>query len=232
MTTTLVTGANKGLGFETARQLIAKGHTVYVTARTTENAERAAEELRGLPLTLDVTDDATIRAAADQIEREHGVLDVLINNAGVNGGEMPPGECTGDQMHATLDTNVIGIVRMMNAFLPLLQRSANGVVVNVGSGLGSFGRMHDPHRLESQIPNIMAYSTAKAAVSMLTVQYARAYPQLRINVVDPGPTATDINGFRGFQTVEQGVEPIVEAAMLTQDGPTGAFHDRHGVSPW
>lgn len=117
---------------------------------------------------------------------------------------MPLGECTGEQVAAVLETNVVGIVRVLHAFLPLLERSDNGVVVNVGSGLGSFARVHDPERAESRVPNLLAYPTSKAAVSMLTVQYARAYPTLRINVVDPGPTATDLNNFSGLQSVEQG----------------------------
>lgn len=233
MTVTLITGANKGLGFETARRLIAAGHTVYAAARNPDNAQRAATELNALPLILDVTDDASVRAAADHISREHGLLDVLINNAGINsGGQKALGECTGADVATVLDTNVVGITRMLHAFLPLLQRSDNGAVVNVGSGLGSFARVHDPERAESRVPNLLAYPVSKAAVSMLTVQYARAYPNLRINVVDPGPTATDLNNHRGFQTVEQGAAPIVEAALLGADGPTGTFLDADGISPW
>ncbi|MFC5034647.1 SDR family NAD(P)-dependent oxidoreductase [Streptomyces sp. So13.3] len=233
MTTTLITGANKGLGFETARQLVAAGHTVYAAARNPDNAQRAAKELGAAPLVLDVTDDASVQAAAAHLSAEHGVLDVLVNNAGINGGgQKPLGECTGADMATVLDTNVVGLVRVLHAFLPLLQRSTNGVVVNVGSGLGSFARVHDPERAESRVPNLLAYPTSKAAVSMLTVQYARAFPQLRINVVDPGPTATDLNKFQGFQSVEQGAAPIVQAALLTPAGPTGTFFDAEGVSPW
>lgn len=233
MTITLITGANKGLGFETARQLVAAGHTVYAAARNPDAAQRAAKELGALPLVLDVTNDASVQKAASRIREEHGALDVLVNNAGINGGGPKPlGECTGRDLAAVLDTNVVGIVRMLHAFLPLLERSANGVVVNVGSGLGSFARVHDPARAESRVPNLLPYPVSKAAVSMLTVQYARAYPNLRINVVDPGPTATDLNRFQGPQSVEQGAAPIVRAALLTSEGPTGAFVDTAGISPW
>ncbi|MEU3511987.1 SDR family NAD(P)-dependent oxidoreductase [Streptomyces longwoodensis] len=233
MTITLITGANKGLGFETARQLVAAGHTVYTAARNSGNAERAAKDLGARPLVLDVTDEDSVRAAAAHITDQHGRLDVLVNNAGINGGGPKPlGQCTGADMAAVLDTNVVGIVRMLHAFLPLLQRSSNGVVVNVGSGLGSFARVHDSERAESRVPNLLAYPVSKAAVSMLTVQYARAYPDLRINVVDPGPTATDLNRHRGSQTVEEGAAPIVQAATLTAQGPTGTFLDNDGVSPW
>lgn len=232
MTITLITGANRGLGLETARALIASGHTVYTAARKSDDAKRTAKELGGLPVVVDVTDDETVRAAAELIEREHGVLDVLINNAGVNGGEKPPAEYNADQVTRTLDTNVLGIVRMMHAFIPLLQRSGNGVVVNMGSGLGSFGRVHDPDRVESKVPNTMPYAVSKAAVAMLTVQYAKAHPELRVNVVDPGPTATEINGFRGFQTVEEGAAPIIRAATIGSDGPTGTYFDGAGICPW
>ncbi|MFJ5780174.1 SDR family NAD(P)-dependent oxidoreductase [Streptomyces sp. NPDC093094] len=233
MTISLITGANKGLGYETARGLLAAGHTVYLAARNADNAQRAAKELGGLPLVLDVTDDASVHAAAVHVAEEHGVLDVLVNNAGINGGgPRPLADCTAADMAGVLDTNVLGIVRVLHAFLPLLELSDHGNVVNVGSGLGSFGRVHDPERAESRVPDLLPYPVSKAAVSMLTVQYARAYPDLRINVVDPGPTATDLNRFQGFQTVEQGAAPIVAAALLGPEGPTGAFLDGAGVSPW
>ncbi|MFG3133236.1 SDR family NAD(P)-dependent oxidoreductase [Streptomyces tendae] len=233
MTVTLVTGANKGLGFETARRLVAEGHTVYAAARNADNARRAATELGALPLVLDVTEDASVQAAAARVAEAHGVLDVLVNNAGINGsGQKPLDETTAADMATVLDTNVVGIVRVLHAFLPLLRRSDNGVVVNVGSGLGSFGRVHDPERAESRVPNLLPYPVSKAAVSMLTVQYARAFPELRVNVVDPGPTATDLNRRQGPQTVEQGASAIVEAALISADGPTGVFLDAEGSSPW
>ena len=231
MTITLITGANKGLGFETARQLIAAGHTVYLTARDPGNAERAAKELGGHPLVLDVTDDDSVQAAAATIAQEHGVLDVLVNNAGINGGMKPAGECTGADLARVLDTNVVGMVRVLHAFVPLLEHSESGVVVNVGSGLGSFARVHDTERMESKVRS-MPYTTSKAAVSMLTIQYARAYPGLRVNVVDPGFTATEMNGYNGTQTIEQGVAPIVQAALFGPDGPTGSFLGNEGICPW
>lgn len=227
----LVTGANKGLGHETARQLVAEGCTVYAAARSAEAAEAAAAEFGARPIVIDVTDDASVAAAARRVEEEQGRLDVLVNNAGISTPDMPITDVTSELMTNVLDTNVVGIVRMLQAFLPLVQRSDHGVVVNVGSGLGSFERVHDTARAESKIP-AMVYCTSKSAVSMLTVQYARLYPDLHINVVDPGPTATALNGFRGFQTVEQGAAPIVRAATIGADGPTGAFLDAVGISPW
>ena len=231
MTTTLITGANKGLGFETARQLVAAGHTVYIGARDEANAQRAAEKLNALPLLIDVTDDASVRVAAERVRRAGGGLDVLVNNAGIAGARVAPGDLTGGDLTAILDTNVVGIVRVMHAFLPLLLDSASGVVVNVGSGLGSLSRVTDPERMEFSWPSL-GYTASKAAVSMLTVQYAKAFPGLRVNVVDPGYTATDLNGFRGTQTIEQGTAAIVRAATLTAGGPTGTFFDKDGPVPW
>jgi NAD(P)-dependent dehydrogenase (short-subunit alcohol dehydrogenase family) len=231
MTITVITGANKGLGFETAKQLVAAGHTVYIGARNETNAERAAKELDALPLLIDITDDASVQAAADRVAAAQGVVDVLVNNAGIAGFGKTTEELTGADVASILDTNVLGIVRTMHAFLPLLRRSANGVVVNVGSGLGSFGRVHDAARIESQVLSV-GYNASKAAVSMMTVQYAKAFPELRINVVDPGYTATDLNGFHGTQTIPEGAAPIVAAALLPADGPTGAFFDPAGVVPW
>ncbi|MEU7166777.1 SDR family NAD(P)-dependent oxidoreductase [Streptomyces morookaense] len=230
-TTTLITGANKGLGFETARQLIAAGHTVYVGARSQAKAEQAARELgaNARPLVIDVTDDASVDAAAKQVETESGSLDVLVNNAGIADPSDDDGP-TGPDMLTVLDTNVVGIVRMMHAFAPLLQRG-KGIVVNVGSGLGSFGRTTDLSRMEGQFAS-PAYNASKAAVSMLTVQYAKVYPDMRINVIDPGFTATDFNGNTGIQTVAEGAEAIVAAAQIAPDGPTGTFTDRQGDVPW
>jgi NAD(P)-dependent dehydrogenase (short-subunit alcohol dehydrogenase family) len=232
MTTTLVTGANKGLGYETARQLIALGHTVYVAGRGEHRIGEAARKLGGIPLLVDVTDDASVKAAAEEVRAAGRGLDVLVNNAGIADGLTAPGETTAALLTRILDTNVVGIVRMMYAFLPLLDESPYGVVVNVGSGLGSLARMTDP---ESELShwNGLSYPTSKAAVSMLTVQYAKAYPRLRVNVVDPGYTATDLNRFTGPQTVQEGVVPIVAAATLSgPDAPTGCFFDADGPVPW
>jgi NAD(P)-dependent dehydrogenase (short-subunit alcohol dehydrogenase family) len=236
MTTTLITGANKGLGFETARQLIAAGHTVYVGARDGANAAKAAAELgpAARPLLIDITDDASVRAAAEQVAAETGgVLDVLVNNAGIS-RPIAPEATTGAAMTEVLDTNVVGAVRVTHAFLPLLQRSARqpAIVVNVSSGLGSLGKVLDPQTLESTIRSI-SYPASKAALNMATVQYAKAFPQLRFNTVDPGYTATDLNGNRGHQTVEQGATAIVRAALLEgEDAPTATFTDADGNVPW
>ena len=230
MTTTLITGANKGLGFETARQLVAAGHTVYLGSRDAERGRSAAEKLGATPLIIDITDDASVAAAAETVAAAGG-LDVLVNNAAIAGPITAVGDVTGPIMRDLFDTNVFGVVRMMHAFLPLLEKSPAPVVVNVSSGLGSIDRSVDPRTLESRVP-ALAYGSSKSAVNMLTVRYAQAYPGMRINCVDPGYTATDLNGNQGHQTVEQGAEIIVRSALLGPDGTTGAFLAAGGDVPW
>ncbi len=235
MTTTLITGANKGLGYETARQLLAVGHTVYAGARDPERGRRAAGRLGARFIQLDVADDASVAAAAEAIEADGG-LDVLVNNAGIEGRTpdnivIGAADETAGHMRELFDTNVFGIVRMLHAFLPLLQRSAAPVVVNVSSGLSRTAGLADPGGLVHFYPGI-AYPASKTAVNTVTVQYAKAFPGIRINAVDPGYTATDLNGRTGIQTVEQGAEIIVRMARIGQDGPTGGYFDAGGPLAW
>ncbi len=227
MTTTLITGANKGLGYETARRLVAHGHDVWVGARDPERGRAAAGELGARFVALDVTDDTSVAAAAEAV----GALDVLVNNAGIGGGFKPVPETTAEDLRRVYDTNVFGIVRVLHRFLPLLERSEAPVVVNVSSGMGSLAVTSDPERLESSIVGL-AYPSSKTAVNMLTSQYAKAFPALRINAVDPGYTATDLNRHRGHRTVEQGAEIIVRMATVAPEGPTGGFFDDQGRVPW
>ena len=180
---------------------------------------------------MDVTSDESVSAAAADILRRDGRLDVLINNAGVAGGAGKPAEVTADDLELVYATNVFGLVRVTHAMLPLLLKSEEPVIVNVASGLGSIGVVTDRARLESNFANI-AYSSSKSAVTMLTVQYAKAFPEMRINVVDPGYTATDLNGNRGHQSVTEGTDAIVAMATIGPDGPTGTFRDRSGTVPW
>jgi NAD(P)-dependent dehydrogenase (short-subunit alcohol dehydrogenase family) len=235
MTATLVTGANKGLGFETARRLIADGHTVYLGSRDAERGRRAAEQLGARAVQLDVTDDASVAAAMTAIEADGG-LDVLVNNAGIeersdNNVVIGPADATADLMRRTFETNVFGTVRVLHAFLPLLRRSAAPVVVNVSSGLASLTGVSNPGAPAYGYPGV-AYPASKAAVNMITVQYAKAFPGMRINAVEPGYTATDLNGRMGTQTVEEGAEIIVRMAQVGPDGPTGGYFDAAGPLPW
>jgi NAD(P)-dependent dehydrogenase (short-subunit alcohol dehydrogenase family) len=231
VTITLITGANKGLGFETARRLIAEGHSVYLGSRDAKRGRAAAEALGGRFIELDVTSDESVDAAARDIRRRDGRLDVLVNNAGIGGGRAKPADVTAGDVEHVFATNVLGLVRVTHAMLPLLLRSEDPVIVNVASGLGSIGVVTDKSRLESRFPSI-AYSSSKSAVTMLTVQYAKAFPEMRINVVDPGYTATDLNGNSGTQNVTEGTDAIVKLATIGSDGPTGSFQDRNGTVPW
>ena len=231
MSIILITGGNKGLGFEAARRLIALGHKVYIGARDKERGEQAAQKLGASLIQLDVTNDTSVQAAAAEIQRIEGHLDVLINNAGILGGIAKPAELTVDIMQTTFNTNVFAIVRVSHAFLPLLHNSAEPVIVNVSSGLGSFGTVLNLDTIESTVQNAH-YTSSKSAVNMLTIQYARALPGFRINAVDPGYTATDFNQHSGPQTVTEGTDAIVQMATINKDGPTGTLWSRHGTLPW
>jgi NAD(P)-dependent dehydrogenase (short-subunit alcohol dehydrogenase family) len=231
VTITLITGANKGLGFETARRLVLAGHSVYRGARDPKKGRVAAESVGARFIELDVTSDESVDAAARDILRRDGRLDVLVNNAGIAGNGAKPADVTADDLEHVFATNVFGLVRVTHAMLPLLLKSEDPVIVNVASGLGSIGVVTDRSRLESNFPTI-AYSSSKSAVTMLTVQYAKAFPEIRVNVVDPGYTATDLNGNRGHQSVTEGTDAIVELATIGSDGPTGTFRDRSGTVPW
>ncbi|WP_329141090.1 SDR family NAD(P)-dependent oxidoreductase [Streptomyces sp. NBC_01476] len=226
----LITGGNKGLGRETARRLLALGHTVHIGARDAGRGRAAAEELGSGFVQLDVTDDASVAAAAAELTRGEGRLDVLINNAGVFEGVVGPEELTAGQAEAVYAVNVFGVVRVTHAFLPLLRAADSPAIVNVSSGLGSFGVVNDPARSEGAHA-VPLYASSKAAVGMLTVQYAKGLPDIRVNAVDPGFTATDLNANSGPQSLEEGTDAIVRMATAA-GGPTGTFSDRSGPLPW
>ena len=228
MTVTLITGANKGLGYETARRLIAEGQTVYMGARDTERGEAAASALGGHFVQLDVTDDASVESALRSIDDREGLLDVLVNNAGVSW----TGDVNGPAALQVFDTNAIGLIRVTQAALPLLEKSENPVVVNVSSALGSFWAVTNPERRQFHFPSII-YGASKAAVSMLTVQYAKTFPDMKFNAVEPGFTATELTPFSGAgQPVEQGAEVIVRMATIGKDGPTGTFQEGNEELGW
>lgn len=230
-TTTLITGGNKGLGHEAARRLKEQGHRVVIGARDAERGRQAATDLGVDWVELDVTSDASVAAAAAEVEERFGGLDVLINNAGITGAAVGVDEVDGPVLTEVLDTNTVSVVRTVHAFLPLLRRSPAPVVVNVTSGLGSFAVRADESRIEHSVPSL-AYSASKAAMNMLTAVYAQFLPELRMNVVDPGYTATDLNGHSGPQTVTQGTDAVVAMATIGPDGPTGTFADRDGSVAW
>ena len=226
-----ITGANKGLGHEAARRLIGLGNTVLLGARDAQLGQVAADALGARFVQIDVTDDASVTAAAADVAGHEGRIDVLINNAGIHGPFGDPGSLTGADALAVLDTNVAGTVRTISSFLPLLRKSADPAIVNVSSGMGSLSFTHDPERVESKVIAPLYYAS-KAALTMLTTQYAKALPDIRINAADPGYTATDLNDNRGFQSVTEGTDAIVALATEGSGAGSGRFVDREGDLGW
>jgi len=235
-TRVLISGANKGIGREAARQLAALGWTVWLGARDPDRGRAVAEELaaKGTDVrfvSLDVTSDESVSAAARHLE-QHGGIDVLVNNAGVGGAwGLTPQDTTPADFLPVFGVNVLGPVRMIHAFLPLLWRSPHPRIVNVSSGMGSFAVTTDPQRFESTLPGLV-YPASKTALNMLTSQYAKALTGIQVNAVDPGYTATDLNGHRGTQSVAEGAASTVLAATLGPGGPTGTFIGADGEIGW
>ena len=236
-TIALVTGANKGIGYEIAAGLGALGWTVGVGARDEARREAAVEKLRaggadvfGVP--LDVTDDASVTAAAALLA-DRGGLDVLVNNAAITGG-MPQEPTRVDPaiMRAVVETNVIGVIRVTNAMLPLLRRSARPRIVNMSSSVGSLTRQAADDG--STGPVSAAYAPSKSFLNAVTIQYAKDLhdTNILINAGCPGFTATDLNGFRGVRTPQQGAAIAIHLATLPDNGPTGAFFEDAGPVPW
>jgi len=228
MTVTLITGANKGIGYETARQLLALGHTVYVGARDVERGEKAAATLGARFVQLDVTDDASVNRALATVGEAEGRLDVLVNNAGILGA----GPLDGPTALRVFDTNAVGLVRVTEAALPLLRASDNPQVVTVSSSAGSFWAVTNPERPEHGL-SFALYSASKAAATMLTLQYAKAQPGIKFNALEPGTTATDLTAAFGIgRSVEESARVVVRLATLGPDGPTGTLQDEDGELPW
>lgn len=235
----LVTGANRGIGKEIARQLGELGHTVLVGARTREKGQAAADELTAAGVTaatveLDVTDPESVRAAAEQVEQDYGRLDVLVNNAAIIAdGDASVTEVPADVLRRSYETNVIGLVSVTTALLPLLQKAGAARIVNLSSGLGSLALVGDPES-ELSTMRMLGYNSSKAAVNMVTVMLANELRDtgILVNVADPGNCATEMGGLDAARTPAQGAAVAVRLATLDADGPTGQFHDEAGRLPW
>lgn len=235
----LVTGANKGIGFEVARQIGRTGATVLMGARKREAGERAAATLAGEGIAahfvpLDVTDRHSIAEAAARIQKDYGRLDILVNNAGINDpGDGPASTAQLDAVERVLRTNFLGALAVTQAMLPLLRESPAGRIVNVSSGLGSLTQNSDPAHPSAAV-GLIGYSASKAAMNMLTVQlaYLLRDTAIKVNSAAPGFTATDLNNHSGTQTVPEGATEPVRLALLADDGPTGSYSDRKGIVPW
>ena len=226
----LVTGANKGIGLETVRRLVNQGFRVYLGARSAERGQPAADSVKAQFLQLDVTSDESVQQAVAFIQEEHGHLDVLVNNAGIGGPRREPQDYTADDMATVLMTNVVGYMRLIHAFLPLLEKSSNPRVVNVSSGLGSFALFHDLDRIESRAGTV-PYAASKAAINMMTARLARLLPHIHINAADPGQTSTELSGNQGH-SIHDGTDAIVNFALAGPDGPSGTYADRTGELSW
>jgi NAD(P)-dependent dehydrogenase (short-subunit alcohol dehydrogenase family) len=244
----LITGANKGIGRAAAEQLAALGATVLIGARDAGRGEEAAAALRAeggdvYPITLDVTDAASVQGAARQVEERFGHLDVLINNAGITGsGQVAPADAHDqipssvdlDMVRAVFETNVFGVIAVTNAMLPLLRRSPAPRIVNVSSHAASLAITSDPDGPFAALLPSAAYTPSKSALSALTVQYANELRQdgILVNAVAPGFVDTDSNNHTGFLTPAQGAAVLVRLATLGADGPTAGFFSEDGAVPW
>jgi NAD(P)-dependent dehydrogenase (short-subunit alcohol dehydrogenase family) len=248
-TIALITGANKGIGFETARLLGARQMTVLLGARDEDRGRQAERTLRdgGADVhfvQLDVADDKSVRQASEWIEAEYGRLDILVNNAGIarGDGRGAPSETTLETLRAVYETNVFGVVAVTNAMLPLLIRAPAARVVNVSSEVGSIASMTDPDSPLWPMASV-PYPSSKSALNMVTVMYAKELRDtpIKVNAANPGYCATDLNGNSGFRSPEQGAQVSVHLATLPQDGPTGVLWgflwtadgtESYGVLPW
>jgi len=237
----LITGANKGIGFEIARQLGAQGMIVLVGARDRARGEEAVKRLQSegveaSAVHLDVTDQVMIDAAASYIDETYGKLDVLVNNAGISlrDGRVPPSELAVEVFRATYETNVFGVFAVTKAMLPLLRRSDAGRIVNMSSPMGSLSLNSNPDSFYSRMPPLLAYNSSKTAVNAITVFFANELrnTSIKVNAVSPGYVATDLNDHSGMLTPEQGAKAPVTFATLPADGPTGNFFEENGAVPW
>ena len=235
----LVTGANRGIGFEIARQLGHLGFTMLVGARDpTRGADAvrrlAADGVDGEVVALDVTSESSIAAAAASVARRHGRLDVLVNNAGVALDRgLRPSEVPAAVLRATYETNVFGPVAVIQAFLPLLRRAPAARIVNVSSELASLAQNQNPD-FEFAHVKLLAYNSSKTALNAVTVQFAHELRDtpIKVNAADPGYTATDFNAFAGTQCVQEGARTPVRLALLPDDGPSGGYFGPEGPLPW
>ena len=234
----LITGANKGIGFEAARQLGEQDITVLVGSRNQQQGEQAASALqakgvKARALVIDVTDQRTIDAAVEEVARTFGKLDILVNNAGISIGYIQPSQSQVEDVRKVFETNFFGAFAVTKAFLPLIQQAEEGRIVNVSSDLGSLTTMSDPACPFYAINNL-AYIASKAALNAMTVTLAKELraTTVKVNSANPGSTATDLNNFRGSQTPEQAAAVIVRLATLPPEGATGKFFEQAGELPW
>lgn len=245
MKTVLITGANKSIGFETARQLLQQGYYVYLGSRDIKKGQQAVSQLHaeGLnqvePIEIDVDQIESIKAAREMLGKKTKVLDVLINNAGIHGSvPQPPLETDISIFKQVFETNFFGVIEVTQTFIDLLRQSPEPRIVNVTSGLGSLTLQNDP-TWKHFVVKPACYVPSKAALNAYTIvlAYALRDTSFKINAVDPGYTATDFNNHSGPGTVPDAAARVVKAATFGPDGPTGQFFSddnapETGISPW
>jgi NAD(P)-dependent dehydrogenase (short-subunit alcohol dehydrogenase family) len=237
--TALVTGANKGIGFEIARQIGRTGATVLLGARNPVAGDKAAAALKDegvavRSIVIDVGEPAAIAAAAATIAADYGRLDILVNNAGISdAADGLPSTASLEAIERIFRTNFLGAVAVTQAMLPLLRKAPAARIVNVSSGLGSLTQNGDPG-YASAATKLIGYSASKVALNMLTVQlaYELRGTAIKVNSADPGYTATDLNGHRGHQTIPEGAAEAIRLALLPDDAPSGTYSDSKGIVPW
>ena len=234
----LITGANKGIGKEIARQLGMQGFTVLIGARDAGRGAQAAEDLKtggvdAHAIVLDVTNPESLSLAAAKVAAEYGKLDVLVNNAGIYIEAGSASQTDLETFKKTYDTNVFGVFASTQAFLPLVKKAEAGRIVNMSSGLGSITFNSDPDSPFAAFKAV-AYNSSKSAVNAITVIFAAELKDtpIKVNAADPGYVATDINGNSGPRTVTQGATAAVHLATLPADGPTGGYFNEDGPLPW
>lgn len=232
MKTVLITGANKGIGFETARQLLQKGFSVFIGSRNLENGLEAVKKLKAEGFThteaiqLDVTDNRSVQNAREEIGKKTDVLDILINNAGINGGSAPYTvlEATTNEYLDALKTNVIGVANVTQAFIDLLRNAPEPRIVNVSTSVGSLSLQSDPQWPAYNYAKYGVYAISKAALNIYTVQlaYELRNTNFKVNAVCPGLTKTDFTFFNGGE-VSIAATRIIKYALTDKNGPTGKF---------
>ncbi|SEB00800.1 SDR family oxidoreductase [Pedobacter hartonius] len=239
----LITGANKGIGFETAKQMAALGYFVYLGSRDKENGEKAVKTLNNSGfsnvefLQIDISDSNSIKKARAEMERKTTLLDVLINNAGIL-GNMPqePSVTSIENYRRAFQTNVFGTIEVTQQFLDLLKKSVSPRIVNVSSEVGSLTENSDPNwfKYDSVKPFFAVYGASKSAVNAYTIAlaYELRNSKFKVNSVTPGHTATDFNNYKGTKTIEEGAKPIVRCATLPDEGATGKFFSEEGEVRW